>query len=308
MEYLLSLYLKLGSGILAGLLLGYLLPNTVPQRIGQFLFWVGVPLGVLIFLRQADLSGPVWLAPVLAWSAILLSAGIAWLWMSKRRECPVGLQAKPVQGSFFLAAMIGNTGYLGYPVALTLVGPQYFAWTLLYDIFGSTLGAYSFGVALAAHFGTEQLTRKQFLQAILINPTLWSLGFGLLLKAIPLPRVVEQTLEHLAWTIVASAIVLIGMRLRQLSSWHRFEQAAIAVVIKMLVVPLILGFSLAQLGFTGWPQLAIVLQAAMPPAFSTLVIAEAYSLDRDLSVSALALGTTGLLVMLPVWLWLFGVA
>ncbi|NJN58970.1 MAG: AEC family transporter, partial [Leptolyngbyaceae cyanobacterium SL_5_9] len=42
-----------------------------------------------------------------------------------------------------------------------------------------------------------------------------------------------------------------------------------------------------------------------PPAFATLVIAEAYNLDRELTVTALAVGSLGLLLMLPMWLWLF---
>jgi hypothetical protein len=74
----------------------------------------------------------------------------------------------------------------------------------------------------------------------------------------------------------------------------------------MLLVPLILGSSLSLFGVTGPPQLVIVLQMAMPPAFATLVIAEAYNLDRELSVTALAVGSLGLLVTLPIWLWLFG--
>ena len=75
----------------------------------------------------------------------------------------------------------------------------------------------------------------------------------------------------------------------------------------MLLVPLILGSTLSLFGVTGSTRLVIVLQMAMPPAFATLVIAEAYNLDRDLTVTALAVGSAGLFVTLPIWLWLFGV-
>jgi predicted permease len=44
---------------------------------------------------------------------------------------------------------------------------------------------------------------------------------------------------------------------------------------------------------------------AMPPAFATLVIAEAYNLDRGLTVTTLAIGSIGILATLPIWLWLF---
>ncbi len=73
----------------------------------------------------------------------------------------------------------------------------------------------------------------------------------------------------------------------------------------MLLVPLVLGLSLSQFGIHGLAQLVIVLQMAMPPAFATLIIAEAYDLDRELTVTTLALGSLLLLLLLPFWLMLF---
>ncbi len=142
---------------------------------------------------------------------------------------------------------------------------------------------------------------------MVINPTLWSFGFGLAWRELPLPNIIEVSLYRLAWTGVALSLVLIGMRLSKLKSWNSLPRASISLVIKMLLVPLMLGSALSLFGLTGSTQLVIVLQMAMPPAFATLVIAEAYNLDRDLTVTALAAGSAGLLVTLPIWLWLFGV-
>ncbi len=64
----------------------------------------------------------------------------------------------------------------------------------------------------------------------------------------------------------------------------------------MLLVPLILAAGLPLVGVTGSPQLVLALQMAMPPAFATLVLAEVYNLDRDLTVTALAVGSAGLLL------------
>jgi hypothetical protein len=74
----------------------------------------------------------------------------------------------------------------------------------------------------------------------------------------------------------------------------------------MLIVPLVLGIALLQLGLTGRPLLVIVLQMAMPPAFATLVLAEVFDLERDLAVTTLAVGSISLLLTLPIWLLLFG--
>lgn len=323
LQPLIKLYIQLGGGVMLGWVLGRSLPKTVPTFIGQFLFWIGVPLGIITFLRRADLSGAIWIAPVVAWVAILLGAGLAWVWMQARRRTPEGSQkgslwardslkqyqssswSKPTQGSFLLASMVGNTGYLGFPVTLTLVGEKYFGWVLFYDMLGTTIGAYGLGVLLAARFGGGAHSPWQLVRAILQNPALWSLGFGLGFRQIPLPELAERGLLGFAWSAIALSLVLIGMRLSQLDSWSRLRQASVTLGIKMLLVPFVLGIGLFALGITGPPRLAIVLQMAMPPAFATLVLAEVYNLDRDLAVTALAVGSTGLLFTLPIWLLLF---
>lgn len=375
---LLALYTQLGwlvLLVLLGFILGGKLPKAVPTYLGQFLFWIGVPISILAFLRQTDISGAIWLSPIFAWLAILLGAGLAWGWISLGRgerasslvggseggargerasptphKSPLegGTQLSPLlsgedgrgggseggargerdregkllitnspvapdhsswskstQGSFLLAAMVGNTGYIGYPVTLAVVGTQYFGWALFYDLLGSTLGAYGLGVVLAAHFGEGVKTQKQLLQAILINPALWSFCLGLVFREIPLPHLAELSLRKLGWTVVSLSLVLIGMRLQKLRSWRSLPKASISLAIKMLLVPLILGSSLSLFGITGLPRLTILLQMAMPPAFATLVIAEAYNLDRDLAVTAIAIGSIGLLLTLPIWLTLF---
>ena len=305
MTKLLELYLPLVGLSLLGFILGGKLPKVFPAYLGKFLFWIGVPISIVAFLRKADLSGPIWIAPMVAWAAILLGAGLAWAWI-KMSPVSTPSWSQPAQGSFLLLAMVGNTGYLGYPVTLAMVGTQYFGWALFYDLLGTTLGAYGLGVVLAARFGRGVQSHWQLAQAILINPALWSFGFGLGLRKLALPTVAEQVLHGLAWTAVALSLVLIGMRLSQLNSWHNLPRAAISLGIKMLLVPLILGSSLSLFGLSGSPQLVIVLQMAMPPAFATLVLAEVYNLERDLTVTALAVGYAVFLLTLPIWLWLFG--
>lgn len=315
LQPLFQLYLQLGGGVLLGWVLGRLMPRWIPTFIGQCLFWIGVPISIITFLRGADLSGRIWIAPITAWMAILLGIALAWFWMKGGGQFAVnqGLTNdnpyewnKPTQGSFLLASMVGNTGYLGFPINLMLLGENYFGWALFYDLLGSVLGAYGLGVLLAAHFGQGRKGYGQLMRSLLVTPALWSLGVGLILRHVFFPGWLERGMKGFAWSAIALSLMLIGMRLSQLSSWHKVKQAGVSLGIKMLFIPLVLGIALSHFGIIGKPQLAIVLQMSMPPAFATLVIAEVYQLDRELSVTALAVGSTGLLLTLPLWLLLFG--
>lgn len=305
MTNLLELYVKLVGLVLLGFFLGRKLPTTVPTRLAQWLFSVGVPISIVAFLREADLSGQIWIAPAIAYLAIFLGAFLAWLGIKGQAYFTNTIPQDSTQGSLILAAMVGNTGYLGFPIILAMVGKEYFAWALFYDLLGSLFGSYGLGVVLASHFGGGVRNYWQITKAIIINPALWSFGLGLLLRQANIPNIVEFCLEKFAWCVVALSLVLIGMRLSRLNSWYKLPQAAMSLAIKMLVVPLVIGITLPLFGVIGAPAQVIVLQMAMPPAFATLVIAETFNLDRDLAVTALALGAMVLLLTLPVWLWLF---
>jgi predicted permease len=290
---------------LVGIFLGRKLPEKFPTLLGQFLFWVGVPISIVAFLRQTDLSGQIWIAPAIAYLAILLGAFLAWLVIKGQAYLTNSHPPASTQGSLILASMVGNTGYLGFPITLAMVGKEYFAWALFYDLLGTLFGAYGLGVLLAARFGNQAQNHQPMAKAILINPALWSFGFGLLFRQVSIPPLIEFSLNTLAWLALALSLILIGMRLARLGSWYKLKPAFISIFIKMLLVPLVLGVSLRFFGVTGEAAQVVVLQMAMPPAFATVVLAETFDLDRDLAVTTLAVGVMVLLVTLPVWLWLF---
>ncbi|MDJ1183017.1 AEC family transporter [Roseofilum casamattae] len=331
---LLELYTPLIGWTLLGLIIGRILPKNVSPYLGRGLFLFGVPISIIAFLRKTDLSGGIWIAPLTAWIAISVGAAFAWTWIDlgvsdeRLKSIARGLNLAPAlegpqaastatrwhsstQGSFMLAMMCGNTGYLGFPCVLGLAGPDYFAWGLFYDLLGSAIAVYVVGVALASHFGSSDKKQESALQrtfkATRNNPAFWSLIAGLAFKPIPLPAPIETSLYNAAWIVVNISLVLIGIKLSELKTLGKINQASTCLLIKMVLVPLVVGTGLMFFGIDGAPRLVMVIQMSMPPSFATLVIAQAYQLDQDLAVTCLALGTVVLLFMLPVWVWLFGV-
>jgi predicted permease len=305
---LVMLYVRLIGWTLLGYVLGKLLPNVYISYLGKALLFVGIPIGIVSFLRQADLSGWIVIAPTTAWVAIFVGAGLAWIWIdlgvsderfqalsrgitSREKTVEVTSGTKttiqqesawsgPTQGSFLLAMTLGNTAFMGYPVSLALVEPRY----------GST---------------ANNLPKPNPLVSMAKTPALWSLPIGVGMRFVPLPTVITSGMNAIAWTTVTLSLVMIGMQLSQLQTLKNIKKALTCLSIKMLLTPLVVGTGLMFFGVTGEPRLAMVLQMAMPPAFSTLVIAQAYNLDRDLTVTTLAFGVVLLLFTIPIWLWLF---
>lgn len=333
---LVMLYVRLIGWTLLGYVLGKLLPKIFTTYLGKALLFVGVPISIVSFLRQANLSGWIVIAPATAWVAILVGAGLAWIWIDlgvsderfsklsrgitskeKKLETSPSMDTTiednesawsgPTQGSFLLAMTLGNTAFMGYPVSLALVGPQYFAWSLFYDLIGSTIAAYSVGIALASRYGSTSSNQKKPNPFVSMakTPALWSLPIGVGMRFVPLPSAISDGMNTIAWTTVTLSLVMIGMQLSQLKTLRNVKKALTCLSIKMLLTPLVVGTGLMFFGVTGEPRMAMVLQMGMPPAFSTLVIAQAYNLDRDLTVTTLAFGVVLLLFTIPIWLWLF---
>ncbi|WP_264325492.1 AEC family transporter [Romeriopsis navalis] len=298
--------MPLVMGVLIGWLASYWLPKQTPVYLGKGLFLFGVPISVFVFLRQTDRSDSIWLAGVAAWGAMLTGLGLMYWWLRWGKPKHNRLTAaRSTQGTILLASMVGNTGYLGLPIALSLFGNTGFAWALFYDLLGTTLGAYGVGAMIASRYGPGKPGSSSTLPRIWQNPTLWTFMLALIYQD-PLPEFVEQGLRSIAWGAISLALILIGMRLGQLTSLHQIRQTAIPLGLKMLLLPLLIWGITAPLPIPTIAKQVIVLQTAMPPAFATLVLAESYSLDPEFAVALIATGTGGLLFTLPLWLWLTG--
>lgn len=321
---LLRLYLPIGAGVLAGVGLGQALTylqvgrdpsqrlyQRFPSALGKFLFWVGIPLSIVGFMRRADLTGAVYVAPVVAWGAMLLGLLLSRLWMT---WCG-STWPRSTQGSFSLASMLGNTGYIGFPVVLLLpqLGVEVFSWALFYDVLGTLFGAYGLGAILATHHSDrpQGLLRPAWVDWLLEvagNPIILAFLAGLALKPVPLSPTLETWLQSLSWAVIMLCLLLMGLRIQQIRTWRHLARAGAATTIKLLIMPLVVGLGLTAIGIDGPPRLVMVLQSGMPSAFANLVLAEAYSLDRELSVTCVGLSSVGLLLTLPLWLWGFAPA
>ncbi len=323
---LVRLYVTLIGWVSLGYFLGRVLPKGAATYLGKFLFFVGAPFSIISFLRRTSLDGYIFIAPVTAWIAIAVGAMLAWVWIDlgvsdeRLRMISRGVDqsqpsdsqmptnwARGTQGSFMFAMMVGNTSFLGFPVILSLVGPDLFTWALFYDL-STAVGFNIFGVALAAYYGTgKQRGWLATVKAILQNPAIWAFALGyFVFRTWTLPAPVDQFLRNGAWVVVNLFLIMIGLQLSRLDSLKKLDQSMTCLAIKMLLTPLVVGTGLMFFGVTGPPRLSLVLLMGMPPAFITTLLAEAYGLDRDLAVTTVALGCLMLLFTIPVWLWLFG--
>lgn len=305
-----------------GLLVSRFTPDKILKWLGNGLYWVGVPLQILVLARHTDLSHGA-LIPGVAVGVLLLSLVLALLiwqglqWFRSQKQQPdlantelsIDLPfMRASLGSFILATILGNTGFVGLTLTQVLTSPQNNDWAVLFSVTNNVVGTYGIAVLIASYFGKSDTDNHWWIQLrdLVTVPSLWTFFLGLSTQFIQLPAIVESGLELAVWVVIAFALLLVGLRLGTITGWKSLKIASIASILKVFIVPILVGLGATFLGVTGEQRLVLVLMSGTPTGLSVLILAEVYDLDRNLLASSIALTFVGLFIALPLWLTWFG--
>jgi malate permease and related proteins len=316
--------LLIWSGL--GLLLFRFIPDSFPKFLGRALYWVGVPLQLLVLGRQTQLSNGGVLIPLVAVGVLLLgmlSALLSWWglqWLCSRKATDqfpksqnyffkslfssVNSLGRASLGSFILASMLGNTGFIGLALAEVLFGADYISWGVLFSVTSNVVGNYGIAVFIASYFGRRETQNHWWIQLrdVLTVPTLWAFIIGFSTRNVELPTSLELGLEKAIWVVIACALLLVGLRLRSVHGWRSLKRALLPTLLRVVIVPMLVGLAATYFGVTGDPRLVLVLMSGTPTGLSTVILAEVYELDRELLTSSITTTFIGLLLMLPLWI------
>lgn len=311
------------------------LTENLPQIIGRSLYWVGVPMQILALARRSDFTQAVWLPAAIAIGVLLLGLGLAvWsLYLLKQLaysvksnstaqlqivknsrqwifELPIVSELLPKQqagkGSFVLASMLGNTGFIGLAIAPAFVDTAYLGWVVLYGVTHNIAGSYGLGVVLASYFGRQEQKNQWWMQLrdVMCVPSLWAFAIGYFSRHLEFPLLIEWAIQTSLLFVIPGAFLLIGMQLSRLQGVRSFHLAVIPAVLKILVLPALTAIVLTYFGVTGDARFALVLMSGMPTAFANLILAEEYNLERQIAASSILLTTVGLPLTISLWLFL----
>jgi hypothetical protein len=327
------------------LILGVPLEVKISDSLARFLYLLGMPIGVANFIRKADLNASVWLSPVVAWVAVLVAIFLSWLILSSstRPKSPKTKSSYVLLSylgntsylGFPVILLLPQLGpqYFSSAVLYDILGTLLAAYGL--GVFIARSAAIRSGAvkrlsavtlsegctqSLASPVQSQECSDAQdvdvnsssslsflleSLAEIVKNPMLYAFFIGLYLKSVVIPNPVVAWLNAIAWGSIMVALLVMGMRAQQLKPGGDLKLAFQPVVIKTILVPLIIGAGLTAFGFAGPERLALVLQASMPCAFATLVLAENYELDLKLTVASILLACLVFAFMMPVWVLIF---
>jgi malate permease and related proteins len=239
-------------------------------------FWLVIPVLVFATFLSFPLDHKLLLAVatviISTWTLLALSFLYARLVTRERDE----------QGALTLAAGIGNTGFIGYPLAQLVFGHTGLSQAVVYDQLSLGIPMTSISVVIARFFGRRSVDTegRSRLAAVLLNPPLWALAAALLLRVfgVHIPHI--HTVEDGAAALVGPiGFLMLGISLPLEQVEHDLSEVARATGAMALKIgggPLIL-YALGTAFGAHIPPVFYLL-AAMPPAFHLLTIARVYDM------------------------------
>lgn len=294
------------------ILVGYLcrrsnrLGPTAASEINRFVVWLGLPALLFGLTARADWAAiwqPGFLLAFTAGTLAVFLATLLWRWRSGTPLADASIDG--------LSAAYANTGYLGIPLCLLVLGDDGMAPALIASLIVVCL---LFGLALvcievARHSGAGVgRAVRQVLLALLKNPLVVAplLGAAWNLGGVPLPAALERFLQLLGGATVPCALVSLGLFLAQPQPAPR-AGALPLVALKLLVQPLLtwlIAFVLLDLPPL-WAHAALLL-SALPTGTGPFMLAEYYQREAALVSRTILLSTLGSLASLSLLLVLLG--
>ncbi len=193
--------------------------------------------------------------------------------------------------TFMVVGTFGNTSFIGFSYIDAFYGQDYVVYALIYDLFGSFLIVVSLGTVIINWGSGEHVNIKAIGRKVLFFPPIIMFFITVALKPFEMPVFIMNTADVIGATLVPLAMIAIGMKLEVKNIFYRFKTTSLLLSIKMFIVPVIVMF--AFMLFYGldetWAKVTIV-EVAMPPMTTAVILAIQGGLDERLAINSLVLG------------------
>jgi malate permease and related proteins len=280
--------------------------GLIPQEFlgpgNRLVFYLAIPAMIFRSIAGTNLTTQFDIRVVLtSLTAVLVVFGLAWFAAGFIRVARKGQRGTFVQSTFH-----GNIGYIALAVAFYALGNEGLARTSIIAGFVMILQNllaifilqyYSENVAIKGNVGLVFLK-------ILSNPVILASIAGILvsLLGLPIPKVLDQTLEIIGGLALPMALLIIGASLSFDLVRFRIGSVLSASVVKLIVLPGLGFICFRFLGISPQDYLPGLLLLATPTA--TIAVVMAHEIDGDMDFAAATVSVSTLLSAITFSLWL----
>ena len=269
----------------------------ISEYIARPLIRFGIPLSVMGLLLKEGIDINLIKSAFLAFSIIGFLIVLI-------NICPIFKKRLP-NYTLQLAGLIGNTSFLGIPIAMALLPSKTINFTIGFDL-GTTLFAWIFGPFFLQEksLANNIPNIKGLLNALINSPASRGIIGVLLAYIFQIDEILGNFLWIPARIVIALAIIIVGTRLGLITNqkgkfFDLDEEIKFSILLKLFILPFIIFLVSKLINFDFNQSSAVILQAGTPTAISTILMAEAYRIKQKIASKILFTTTLISIVTIP---------
>jgi len=263
------------------------------RPINAVIVYVGLPALIFQAIHPAELDRDLAIVAVVAWGVFAVTALVAW-GLTRLLRLP-----RPVAGGFILAASLGNTGYIGYPVSQALLGDEGLVRAIFYDVFGTVGALLVVGLLIAQRYGERTGSQLNPVREVLRFPAVVALAAAFVLRPVPVPEAVSSGLDALASLVVPLIMLSVGLTFEARRVADRPVALGVLGAVRLLLAPLVALVIGGLLLDDPEAVRLVVLEAGMPTMMLSIVIGARFGLDTEFLATAVVLTTAASVLTIP---------
>ena len=266
-----------------------------PTSLSRLVIYLFSPALVFESLANSNLSGGE--AGQLVGVAVVMSflvAGLAWLVARGQKFNP------KMESAFIMSATLINAGNYGIPLNRFAFGTDGESRAVIFYV-ATAFMAYTVGVFIASR-GTRSV--REALRNVFYVPLLYAAVLGVLLNMsnIELPVPLDRSLSLLSDAAIPAMLVVLGTQLSRASMKGQIRPILMASSLRLLAGPAFAFGLVLLLGMSGYARQVSIVQAGMPTAVATGVLATEFGSDAEFATATILVSTLMSIVSLSVLL------
>ncbi len=276
---------------------GYLLAWRMSidgRSLGRLLFYLATPALVFRSLYSMTLDPTALRQIALVATLVITLTGVAgWL---------VALdQQRQERVAVILTSAVSNNGNMGIPISLFAFGPAGMALASIYYVVASFMNNTA-GVVVAS---SGQASLVKALRNTLAVPVLYTAVLGLVFNRLAweLPAPLYRSVDLLADAAIPGMLALLGINLRAAPRIQLQGVLWRSLLVRLVGGPLIAWQLCLLFGIGGIERNVLILQAAMPTAVISVVLATEFDAAPHVVTTAIFMTTLASMGTLSLVLW-----
>lgn len=279
--------------ILFLMLLGFTLkkikifPEQTSQVLNMFIIYISLPAIILNAVPKITFSSEILIPIFIAWSTTILGA-ISILILSK-----IFHWNKNTTGALLLVGVLGNTSFLGIPMASHFFGIESIPYVIIYDQIGSFLALSTYGAVVIAVYSDNdnaKVSVQNIIKKIFKFPPFIFLMIAFALNGVEFNTDISKALTTLGNTLIPLALISVGYNLQLKIPRKDMSPFLLGISNKLIIVPIFAFIIVYIFKFEGFITDVSLLESAMGPMITAGVVASMAGLSPKLVSSILGYG------------------